>query len=286
MRALYRMHDAAPHGVLPVTKIDAPSWNTPERGFGIFWTVNSFTGPRRIENLERVCAWAVDIDDGTKDEQLARIEQSPLVPSLVVETKRGYQVYWRAKDGTAGTWNAIVLERLVPYYGADKNARDIARILRAPGYLHLKDPADPFLVAVVHRWDVAYSEADLFRAYPAVEQEHAQRAQHDEVRRSQAIHGDDFWDRVWSLDCEEGLARLSGHHAVRGEVFTFRRVRNGNRNVLVDGKGTSCWIDQNRRIGSFSKGGPTLYAWLAWYGNSPAECVRVLKDTFPGLVTQ
>ena len=277
------MHDASPRGVFPVTQADAPQWNTPEQGQGIFWSVNAFHGARQIANLERICAWAVDIDDGTKEEQLAKIEQSPLVPSLVVETKRGYQVYWRAKDGTAGNWNAIVLERLVPFYGADKNARDIARILRAPGYLHLKDPADPFLISVVHRWDVSYSEADLFRHYPAVELEQVQRAQHDEVRRSQAIHGDDFWSRVWSLDCEEGLARLSGHPAVRGETFTFRRVRNGNRNILVDGKGTSCWIDANGRIGSFSKGGPTCYAWLHWYGNSPAECVRVLKATFPGL---
>lgn len=282
-RLLYRMNDPEPKGVIRVTVEEAKRWNTPERAFGIFWTVNAFRGERRIENLEAIRAWAIDIDDGTKDEQLARINKSPLIPSLVVETKRGFQVYWRAKDANPAHWNAIVLDRLVPHYGADKNARDLARILRAPNFWHLKDPADPFLVRVVWRCEAAYREADIARKYEPVTHELAQRADHEQHRREHKVYGDDFWDRVWNLDCREGLARLSGHAAVNGEVFTFRRVSNGNWNIVVNKKGTSCWVDRNGRIGSLSKGGPTLFAWLRWYGHSPARCVSVLKEIFPDL---
>jgi hypothetical protein len=277
----YRMRDSDPDGVMPVTQQEAHSWN--ERQWGIFATVNEFDGPRRIANLRRICAWAVDIDDGTKEEQAARIVGSPLWPSLVVETKRGYQVYWRAKDATVPTWNEIVLERLVPYFGADLRARDIARILRVPGFLHWKDPANPFRIRTVWEWDVAYHEAALFDAFTS-KAETEKHAEHFEAKAQwRSVDGDGFWDRLYNFDCAAGLQFMSGHSAVKGERFTFRRVTNGNRNILVNGKGTSCWIDKHGRIGSLDKGGPTLFCWLRWYGHADRECVRVLKELFPEL---
>jgi hypothetical protein len=282
MKQLYRMYDPDPRGVFPVAdEHEARWWN--EQSWGVFWTLNEFEGARRIENLRRICTWAVDMDSGTKAEQRARLESSPLVPSLVVETKRGYQAYWNAKDARPEHWNAIVLERLVPYYGADKNARDLARILRAPGFNHCKDPKDPFPCRVVHEWDVSYRECELAERYPWVPREQEQRRAHVEARRQVPEQGDSFWEAVWHLDCEEALARLSGHPSVGGERFTFRRVANGNRNILVDGKGSSCWIDKNGRIGSLSDGGPTVYAWLRWYGLRPRDCVNVIKELYPQL---
>ena len=174
--SLWRMHDAEPRGVFPVTPREAPTWN--ERGHGIFWTVNEFSGPRKVENLSRIRAWAIDIDDGTKEEQEERIQRSPLVPSLVVESKNGYHVYWSAADGTAENWHAIVTDRLVPFFGADPRARDIARILRATGYAHMKNPAAPFIVRPVHRWKVAYTEAQMLRALPRAYRQRAREEQH------------------------------------------------------------------------------------------------------------
>jgi RepB DNA-primase N-terminal domain len=281
----YRMHDAEPRGVFPIEPYLAADWN--RRGNGIFWTVNRFkTAERRIENLERIEAWAVDMDEGTKAEMLARLEKSLLIPTLIVETKRGYQAYWRAKDARPEHWNAIVLDRLVPFYGADKNARDLARILRVPGFLHLKNPAEPFKVRTVHTHPVAYTEMQAVAAYPAPHSEAKNEAAHAAVKREVKFAGsDDFWDRVYHLDCEEGLARLSGTREVGGEQFTFRRTASGTLNILVDGKGTSCWVDRSGRIGSLSKGGPTLYQWLTHsdYGNGPKEAVDAIKRAFPQL---
>ncbi len=282
-RYWYRMCDAKPNGVMPVTRDEAPRWNA--KGFGIFWTVNWFKTPeRRIENLERIAAWAVDMDSGSKTEQEKRLMDGPLVPTYVVETKRGYQAYWGAKDGEASNWNALVLERLVPYFGADANARDLARILRVPGFNHCKDPADPFPVREVWRQSVGYTEQQLFEAFPATPARTAHEATACAVRR-QVATGATFWDRLWALDCREALARISGHSAVSGETFTFRRTSKGAHNVYVNGKGTSCWVDQNGRIGSLDRGGPTMYQWIAWYRNlsHPRDIVAVLKQVFPEL---
>ena len=290
MTDLYRMLDApdASKAAIRCTLAEAERFNTPELGFGIFQTVNSFAGARRKENLRRINAWVIDLDDGTKAQMHAKVQASPLIPTLIVETKRGYQVWWDAEDGTADNWNALMLERVVPYFGADKNARDLCRILRAPGFLHLKDPADPFRCEAVYRSRTRYRERDFARAFPWVRNEQLARDEHSASRREYAkatgiITGESFWDAVYNLDCRDGLERLSGTGAVTGETFTFKRTSSGNLNILVDGKGTSCWIDTSGRIGSMSNGGPTLYQWLRWYRIPPGECVRVLKEIFPHL---
>lgn len=280
----FRMHDQSPNehgGAQPVDLADASRWQA--RGFGIFGTVNRFRdGQRRIANLERIEAWAIDMDTGTKEEQYAKLRGFALVPSFVVETKRGYQAYWRARDGKPEHWNGIMVERLVPYFGADKNARDLARILRVPNFLHLKNPAEPFLVCEVWRWDVSYTERQLLDVLPEPPAK-VLKDKHSAIARELRADGDEFWERVYNLDCVEGLRRLSGSSAVRGEQFTFHRTRSGTENIVVDGKGTSCWVDTNGRIGSLSDGGPTLFFWLKWYGHSNREAVRILKDTFPEL---
>lgn len=302
MNQLYRMLDApdANKAAIPVSREEARRWNTPELGYGIFFTVNEFDGARRKENLKRISAWAIDMDAGTKREQQLRLQSSPLVPSMIVETKRGYQAYWVARDAKAEHWNAIVLERLVPFFGADKNARDICRILRVPGFDHLKDPKDPFRVRIAFQHEVAYTERQLAQAFKWVPDKAAQKSAHDEARRAaeaeiresaraNAIAAglaptESLWDAIYALDCEEGLRRLSGHPIVGGEQYTFRRTGRGNLNIFVDGKGSPCFIDENKRIGSPSGGGPTLIQWIRWFGRSYRDAIDALKWAFPQLV--
>jgi hypothetical protein len=285
--SLYRMLDAADasKAAIPCTLEEARRYNTPELGWGVFCTLNTFNGARRKENLTRIEAWAVDMDEGDKLLQHARIESSPLIPSIVVETKRGFQVYWAAQDGAKTEhWNAIVLERLVPHFGADKNARDLCRILRMPGFLHLKDPSSPFKCVLRWKHLVRYSErqmADAFRWVPSKTAVHEART---EARKAMPFDsGENFWDAVFGIDCEEGLSRLSGHWAVSGEQYTFHRNANGNTNLFVDGKGTSVFIDANGKIGSLDGGGPSLANWLRWFKHDWKTVITVLKELYPRL---
>lgn len=283
-KQLYRMHDETPNGVVETAVGDCANWN--EQGFGIFWAVNSFDGPRRIENLARINAWAVDIDEGCKKAQLERLRQSPLVPSLVVETKRGFQVYWNAnEEAEISTWNDIVLDRLVPYFGADKNARDLARIMRVPGFFHVKKMDQPFLVKEIQRLNVSYSQTSLLSRFPGPTRpsEEAEAIRVGKKESSLAGASGGLWERVASLDCLEALERLSGHAAVGGEHYTFKAQRSGNKNIYANNKSTSAWIDARGRIGSLSKGGPFIYQWLRWFNHSPVECIRVIKQIYPEL---
>jgi len=158
------MFDPQPDGMFSTNPAEAKRIN-PE-GWGIFATVNTLRGPRRICNLVSIDYWAIDIDAGTKAEQIRRINRG-LEPTSIVETKRGFQCYWRAREAKKENWNSVMLERLVPYYGADANARDLARVLRAPGFLHMKNPAEPFMVREIYRSERSYTEAQMLAFYPA-----------------------------------------------------------------------------------------------------------------------
>src|SRR5262245_25613130 len=115
-----------------------------ELGAGVYVTVNEtdLTG-RKSENITRIRAIWQEDDEGQGG-------PFPLDPSLVVETSPGhFHRYWLVADDWSADEQgradfAAVMERMVASYGSDKNAKDICRVLRVPGFLHRKDPTQPF----------------------------------------------------------------------------------------------------------------------------------------------
>ena len=288
-RALFRMSDDR-SGATPAMPIEgnttaeiyraASVFN--EQKFGIFWTVNEFTtaGDRKKENLKRIISWTADIDTGTKEEQMALIRKYPM-PTAVVETKRGFQVYYDAIDAKPENYELIETKFIVPSLNGDLKARDLSRILRVPHFLHWKDPANPFFVKLVHECKARYTEAEIMTLFDDFQDERK------EITRKKTIMKQDFksdvklFDRIWAMDCEAALERLSGSNVVNGEVYSFKRNTNGNKNIFVNGKGTSCFIDREGRIGSLDGGGPTIYHWLKWYGRTGVEAINIIKNIFP-----
>lgn len=78
------------------------------------------------------------------------------------------------------------------------------------------------------------------------------------------------------------LEKLSGTSYVNGEVYDFRKNGNGTQQIIVDGKPTSCWIDSENKIGSYSGGGPSVIQWLGWFNHSPRQAYEIVK-TVQGL---
>ena len=280
----YALHDSDKSlgGVVKINRLDAPKWNA--RGYGIFHTVQTFYKERRIENLRYINAWAVDIDGGNKEEMLVKIK-SGLNPTMVVESKNGFHVYWRATDATQHHWRAIMEHRLIPFYKADKKAKDLARLLRVPGYYHMKDPQDPFLIKVVHYQHVTYTEREMLQFYKDLETPKLQKKLHNRTKKAHPIEGD-FWERVWNLNCEYALSRLSGSPYVAGEIYDFKQNTSGTLNIIVNNKSSSCWIDRDGRIGSMDEGGPTIAQWLNWFHKDYRKVVEIIKEVFPECQTQ
>ena len=177
---------------------EAIDWN--EKKYGIFFTVQGFKGNRRVtENLDQINAWAIDLDYGTKEEQKLRIRKAPIFPTCIVESKNGYHCYWKADGATVATFKEIQ-DRLVSFFGADKRAKDLCRILRVPAMYHWKDEDDPYLVKEIYSNANTYTPEKMLKKYPEVKK--------PPMKRLPQIQDE--------VDCLNGLRKLSGSLAVNG----------------------------------------------------------------------
>ncbi len=291
-RSLWRLYDHDPKrfGCVRVENFrEADEWNN--KHFGIFWTVNEFTGDRKKENCVRILSWAVDIDTGTKLEQKARIKKLNINPSAVIETARGYHVYFDAVDADPANYSKIVM-RMIDLYGGDPNAKDITRILRVPAYVHWKDCLNPKSIKMVYSTNSVYSEKEIIKAFPEPKKESLefQTKRHiSDALKSKGISrlGSDvdvLSDRIWSLDCFEALQRISGTEVLCGEKISFQKTSGGKFNIICNEKSTSCWIDADKRIGSSDNGGPTIWQWINWYHHDHKKTYRFIAEYFPEVI--
>jgi len=262
-------------GAILIKPEDLLEWNN--KNYGIFWTLNEFEdGVRQKVRLIKINTWLVDLDDGTKQEQLSLLNKCPLEPSMIIETKNGHHAYWFAKDATPENYREIT-SRLVHILNGDKRARDYARILRVPDFYHCKDVKDKFLVKQISiNKKLRYSEREMLAFIPKVPEEKI-------TKRQKEFGNNGFWQRVNELDCEIALNALSGTEATGMQSITFRNNGSKTKQIIVDGKATSCWIDKNGSIGSSDGGGPTIAQWMKWYGLDYKEIARILKQYFPEL---
>lgn len=268
---LFKLHDTNPEfGAVEVYSTEEAEI-AQGKGYGIFSPVNEFNGARRIENLVRIRSWYSELDE--KPDLRELIESLPMHPSVVNETKNGYHLYFHAQNATLNRYK-IIQKRICKKLGGDPNALDAARMLRTPGFMHLKDPSEPFLVNTVWKAPVAYREEVMLQAWPAHDDEFEKPKPQ---MKPLTPTGDSFLDKVWSLNQGDLLMRLSGKACVCFEQYTLKRTSRGH-NILVNGKSTSCFIDRSGRIGSADGGGPGVINWLMWFGNSFKEAMEILKE--------
>lgn len=162
-----------------------------ERGHGIYFTVNvtneawrnwragkvGSNYARKKSDIDTIRAYYCDIDgldEGGKDAMGAQLLAHKLAPSSIVETKNGLHCYWYAQldlgvmvgDEEIRTYERVV-RGLNAYWGGDPNVKDVARVMRVPGFDHMKDPDNPFEIRVRYESHATYRAADLLKAFPA-----------------------------------------------------------------------------------------------------------------------
>lgn len=275
---LFALHDSdktlrQKYGSREVGEAEARKLNA--AGYGVFWVPNDFEGRRVQANLKEIRYWFVESDTGIKAEQQARLRRAALLPSMVVESARSFHAYWRVR-GQASPENWRAIERgLVKVLAGDPKATDVLRLLRAPGFNHIKDPAHPFPVRKVWEIDASYTELQMLRAFPLKQEKRASNPSQ--------VEGDGFWMRVAAMDARQALPRLNGHWLQNGESFTLSEQSNGHANVVrVDGVSTPVFVDAAGRLGCV-EAGSSVAAWLKWYGHDWATIAKGLREVFPEL---
>jgi hypothetical protein len=140
-----------------------------ERGAGIFTTVNRCIGHRSINSVSKVRAAHADVDAATDQQRRMLLESLP--PSIIVTSSEltKLHLYWLLNNDAAKEKDAVgqLNKLLAKDYGADKAATDVARILRVPGFRHMKYRhigQTPVVTAAYN--DRLYSLAEIQAAFP------------------------------------------------------------------------------------------------------------------------
>lgn len=112
-----------------------------DQGAGVFFMVNEGDGNgRKANNVQRVTASFIDMD-GTP---LSSLDESPLKPHIIVESSPSkFHAYWIIKGAPLDTFSSIQ-KQLAAKFDSDPSVNDLPRVMRVPGFNHVKDPDNPF----------------------------------------------------------------------------------------------------------------------------------------------
>ncbi|ASS75189.1 hypothetical protein CIG75_09475 [Tumebacillus algifaecis] len=101
-----------------------------------------------------------------------KILSCPVSPSIVVETKHGYHVYWLLNEaGNLKMYRPIQLQ-LIQYFQSDESCMNESKVMRLTRFPHRKDPKDSFLVReVFFHPQTRYSQQELLDSFPPVTEE-------------------------------------------------------------------------------------------------------------------
>jgi len=249
------------------------------KDYGIFRCVNEFEGRRKKDCLKRITAWHVDIDKGSKQEQILKINNSPIWPSRIVESKNGFHIYFNAIEANLGLHSRII-KGLNAFFEGDEKAKMVTVLLREPGFWHKKDPSDPFKVVERSNIPTRYTDEDMMYFFPVKEKYMPEISKEYATRHGMNLSK--LSEFLGNLDHEWALGVISGKPCVGGETYTFKEVGNNHKNIFVNGKSTSCFIDADRKIGATH--GPTLWQWLSYFNHDNKTIYRMLKEHFGGAI--
>lgn len=188
-----------------------------QAGYCAYFTVNGFKNFEedkecKIEHLTSLHAFFIDIDGRKDQEELDRIKDK-LNPTFIVETMRGYHVYWMLDEGiykedNAESWNVtlsqwtIIEANIVKTLKGDPQVKDAPRILRVPGTFYWKKTGSdykegteksPFKIKITYS-DVSarYSMSQMLEAFPSETDTSSQ----DIAKKKSDAEKADFFRRV------------------------------------------------------------------------------------------
>jgi putative DNA primase/helicase len=139
------------------------------KGAGIFIARNQCDGHRSEKNVIRVRGVHADMDDVSASELAAVLAR--LEPTIVVQssTSNRCQLYWQLADDEEMSKDEakLINQGIAKIHGADPAAVDVSRLLRLPGFKHMKYRAEgktPFVKVL--SYGPIYKAQEIRDAFP------------------------------------------------------------------------------------------------------------------------
>lgn len=120
-----------------------------QQGWGVFVCINEMDGVgRELSNVQSIRTHVVDLDNVTTAQQNYEqaINTHPQ-PHFAVQTSPGkFHIYWLVEPYHGNDFYSNEQRKLRQLYDGDRSVIDATRVLRVPGFYHMKNPAAPQLV--------------------------------------------------------------------------------------------------------------------------------------------
>lgn len=117
-------------------------------GYGIFCNVNAMDGQGfHLENVSAIRAHVVDLDNASAWQNMEAASAWNPAPTFGVQSSPGkFHIYWVVTPYVGNDFYSFTQRKLRQIFDGDKAVIDASRVMRLPGTLHLKNPAEPHLV--------------------------------------------------------------------------------------------------------------------------------------------
>lgn len=188
---LYTYIGDGPASSLPVIHSEILDTSRQEQGYGVFFSVNGFSGNKRDQaHLTSINAFYQDIDypkyldkdpvqiQQFKNEMVMDLAEREVTPTIINSTKNGLHVFWILKKPIyLNELNEDQRKELMDSYRkvemamahqleGDTNAVDLSRVLRVPGTFHQKDPNDPYQIKIeFYNEELLYTFSEIKAAF-------------------------------------------------------------------------------------------------------------------------
>lgn len=169
-------------------------------GLGIFIAPNEYGDQwndkhnlRHESNVIRFTSVFVDMDSGEPEQQIERLKQFKLPPSIVIRTGRGHHAYWildRFEEVEPERWRSVQ-KAMAGMLQGDKAAVDPARLMRLPGTWHVKHEPREVRILLLDS-DKIYS-IDEFPVYKAYSKNHSPPLSNDGKSTEKRRYLPDNW---------------------------------------------------------------------------------------------
>ena len=170
---------------------------------GVFYVVNF--GGHTDETITRINAQFVEMDQGSFEEQMKKIEAFPIPPSMIIRTRKSYHVYWFMDSTAVVERFRIIQSQLVKWFDGDPACVNASRVMRLPGFMHCKkEPVE--VECVSFHPERKYSQDNLSEVLPEVDLSPAEHKTGAEKGMDQVIRSCLFLQH-----CRDDAASLSEH---------------------------------------------------------------------------
>lgn len=134
---------------------------------GVFFVVNY--GGQSDKEITRINAQFTEMDEGTFDEQWAKVNNFLLPPSMVIQTRKSLHVYWFMDKSAKVERFREIQKRLVKQFDGDPACVNESRVMRLPGFYHCKTDTPVMVRCVCFHPERVYTQEQLAEVLPELE---------------------------------------------------------------------------------------------------------------------